>query len=252
MPQLKAYHRPTTISEAVQLLARPAVNTRVIGGGTYAIPHMSDVVDEVVDLQKIGLTEITTTQHGLNVGAMVTLQTLTTDARLPELLRQTAQQAGPNTLRQAATLGGVVVGANKESELLAALLIFDAQIKVQTSNGSKTVTLTDFLQDVPTALSGGIITTISLTITGQTAQARAARTPTDNPIVAAIARREGDGIIQLALCGVANTPVLVHPPNIETAINPPADFRGSTKYRRYLAVTLSQRVINKLNKESEQ
>lgn len=250
MNQLKTYHRPANVDEALRLLARPGVKTGVIGGGTCAVPHLSKTVDDVVDLQSIGLAELDLSGSSLTLGAMVHLQTISDDNRLPALLRQTAQQEGPNTLRQAATIGGVVVGAGKESELLAALLVFEATVQVRNSTGPKTISLADFLLDVPSALGGGLVTSIALTVTGQTAWARVARTPADSPIVAALARRSDNGDVCLALCGVANTPILVNPDNIEATVTPPGDFRGSTAYRRQMAVTLTRRVMAEVSQEN--
>lgn len=246
MPQLKAYHRPTSVNEALQLLARPNINTTVIGGGTHIVPHMSEMVDEVVDLQAVGLTNVDFTGKGLNLGAMVRLQTIVNDDRIPGLLREAARREGPNTLRNAATIGGTVASPSKDSELLGALLVFEAEVKVQTIGNTKKIPLADFLLDVPTSLSGGLVTSISLASMGQTTSARVGRTPADKPIVAALARLGGDGKILLALCGVANTPVLVDPDNVKAAINPTGDFRGSTEYRRQMAATLAKRVVSEL------
>lgn len=245
MPQLKAYHRPANINEALRLLADHP-NTIVVAGGTYITSRLNDRVDEVVDLQAVGLTNVDYTGKGLTLGAMVRLQTIVDDKRTPELLRQAARREGPNTLRNSATIGGVVAGAHKESELLAALLVFDAQVRIQTLNETKNIALADFLVDVPAALSGGLITSISLATMGKTASARVGRTPADAPIVAALARQTDDGSIRLALCGVANTPVLVDPNNVKAAVNPSGDFRGSTEYRRQMAATLTNRVLREL------
>jgi CO/xanthine dehydrogenase FAD-binding subunit len=246
MPQVKAYHRPATVDEAIRLLSRSGLRTVVLGGGTYLIAHLGDTVDEVVDLQALGLTQMSHSDNRLTLGAMVQLQTLVEDAQVPALLRETAHRAGPNTLRQAATIGGAVTGAHKESELIAALLVFEAEVHVQSSLGSKTVALPNFLLDIPAALEGGIVTAVSLIVTGKTAAARVARTPADSPIVAAIARLSGDGKLRLALCGVAATPVLVDPENVKAGINPQADFRGSREYRRQMAAVLAKRVIDEV------
>jgi CO/xanthine dehydrogenase FAD-binding subunit len=226
MPQLKAYHRPANIAEALRLLAQPGVRTAVLGGGTYVVPHLGDGVDEVVDLQAVGLTGVSYSGDQLTLGAMVRLQT------------------------HAATLGGVVVGADRESELLAALLVFAAEVHLQSLRGSKHLALADFLLDVPAALDGGIVTAISLLTSGTTASDRVARTPEDRPIVAAVARRDPAGQLRLALCGVAQTPVLVDPDNVKASINPPGDFRGSSAYRRQMAATLAQRVIHEVGGEA--
>jgi len=246
MPQVKAYHRPTSLHEALQLLARPNINTAVIGGGTYIVSHMPEMVDEVVDLQAVGLANIDYTGKGLNLGAMLRLQSIVADERAPTLLREATRLEGPNTLRNAATIGGTVASPYKDSELLAALLVFEAEVKVQTIGDTKKIPLADFLRDVPTALSGGLVTSISMASMGKTANARVGRTPADKPIVAALARLGEDGKIRLALCGVANTPVLVDPDNVKAAINPTGDFRGSTEYRRQMAATLTKRIVSEL------
>ncbi len=246
MPKIKAYHRPKTIEEALQLISRPDVNTAVIGGGTHLVPRMSELVDEVVDLQAVGLAGINYTGRGVTLGAAVTLQEIVDDDRAPALLRNSARREGPNTVRHAATLGGVVAAPNRESELLAALLVFDAQVTVQNGNGTKTIPLDTCLRDVPAALGGGLITAVSLSTMGKTASDRVARTPADRPIVAALARKGNDGKVRLALCGVANVPVLVDPANVKATVNPPGDFKGSTEYRRQMAATLTKRVVGNL------
>jgi carbon-monoxide dehydrogenase medium subunit len=248
MSQLKAYHRPTSVDEALQLLARSGVNPAVVGGGTYLTAHLPEMVDEVIDLQAAGLTKVTYTDdgQGLILGAMVRLQTIAEDGRAPALLREAARREGPNTLRNAATVGGLVCGPTRESELLAAMLLYEAEVQVQSVKGTKNIPLTNFLLDLPAALGGGLVTSVSLNIIGKTASARVSRTPADKPIVAALARRGNDDKVRLALCGVDNVPVLVDPENVKAAINPPHDFRGSREYRRQMAATLAQRVVSEL------
>ncbi len=247
MTQLKAYHRPQTITDALTLMARAGVKTAVMAGGVQLVPHIDELADEVVDLQDVGLARITCAESEITFGAMVTLQTVIATPQTPNLVREAAQFEGPNTVRNAATLGGVIAGADRESELIAALLVFEAQVTVQTASGSKTVALAEFLRDVPAALAGGLITGVTIATGGQTASARVARTPADKPIVAAAARKTASGGIKLALCGVAITPILVDPgSDVKAALNPPADFRGSTEYRRQMAATLTRRVLSEL------
>jgi CO/xanthine dehydrogenase FAD-binding subunit len=249
MSPLKGYHRPTNVDEALQLLSRSGINTAIVAGGTYITAHMPKMVDEVVDLQAAGLTKITYTGQGVVLDAMVRLQTIVDDGRAPALLREAARCEGPNTLRNAATVGGVVNGPTPESEFLAALLIYDAQVQIQSINGSKSISLTNFLRDVPSAVNGGLVTAVSLNFLGRTASARVARTPADKAIAAALARLGDDGKIRLALCGVDNVPVLVNPDNVKAAINPPNNFRGSREYRRQMAATLAQRVVSELSEK---
>jgi CO/xanthine dehydrogenase FAD-binding subunit len=247
MPKIKTYHRPTNVQEAIQLLTRSGVQTTIIAGGTCLNSRIPPIIDDVIDLQNAGLAGVTYTGQGVMFGAMVRWQNLVDDGRLPALLRDSARREGPNTLRNSATIGGLICSPSRESELLAALLIYDAEVQIQSPGGSKKVELTHFLRDIRAELNGGgIVTAVSLNIIGKSASARVARTPADKPIVAALARKPDDGKIRLALCGVDNVPVLVDPNNVKAAINPPNDFRGSREYRRQMAATLAQRVLNEL------
>jgi CO/xanthine dehydrogenase FAD-binding subunit len=207
---------------------------------------MPELVEEVVDLQATGLDEVTYTSQSVTLGTMVRLQTIVDDGRIPALLRQAARRTGPLTLRNAATVGGVLTCYNRESELLAAMLVHDAQVEIRSTNHTKNISLTNFLRDIPSALNGGLVISVSLDTIGQTASARVARTPADRSIVAALARLDDNGEVRLALCGVDNTPVLIDPNNVKAAINPPDDFRGSREYRRQMAATLADRVMREL------
>ncbi len=248
MPQLKAYHRPDSVEAALRLLARPSPRTAVLGGGTSLIADLPEDVEEIVDLQSVGLARVEHGADGLTMGAMVRLQTIVDDEKASNLLRLMAQREGPNTFRNAATLGGAVVGADPESELLAALLVLDATVMVQTLDGERSIPLAEFLADVKAALSGGLVTSVSMQNTGRTAHARVSRTPQDKPIVAALARIDESGAARLALCGVATSVVLADWHALD-ALKPPGDFRGSSDYRREMAMTLSQRVLQELGIE---
>ncbi len=61
------------------------------------------------------------------------------------------------------------------------------------------------------------------------------------PIVAVVARRRGDGEIVSALTGVGDVPRLHDPAESAAGFAPPADFRGSSEYRRELARILQAR-----------
>ncbi len=243
---LQAYHRPESLEAALSLLDRPQTRVAVIAGGTYITPHLDRDVDEIIDLQQVGLDEVQHTETTLTLGAMVRLQTIVDDEDTPALLRETAHSAGPNTFRNQGTIGGTIVAAHPDSELLAALLVFQAQVTITSKSGERQVALSDFLADVRGALDGGLVTAVSLVKSGKTARARVARTPVDDPIVAAIARRDGEGNQYLALCGIAATPVLTDPGQLDK-LTPPGDFRGSSEYRKEMAKVLTGRVLAEIS-----
>ena len=258
MPRLKTYHRPNTVDEALQLLARHGAihaSTQLLAGGTYSVPLLDKMeIDEVIDLQGLQereLSEISLDGDRLTIGAMTRLQALVDDIRVPDLLRQMAVLEGPNTMRNVATVGGLIAGADSESELFAAFLVYDAVVSLQSFDGLKSIPLTDFLNDRLASLNNGILKTVSLPTSGRTASARVARTPVDRPIVAAISRRAEDNATQqsirertrVAVCGIAETPCLVDPEKVGDAVRHQGDFRGSRAYRQQMAAVLVERVL---------
>ncbi|MDM8526985.1 FAD binding domain-containing protein [Anaerolineales bacterium HSG24] len=244
MSQIKNSHRPESIAEALSLLNRSGINTALIAGGTYLTPNMPPEVEELVDLQDVGLDSIDRNNGQVTIGAMTRLQSLVDQADMPPLVQEMAHREGPNTMRNMATIGGVIVGGDWESELLAALLVFEATIILEGADGGQSIPLTDFLADSDSALKGRLLTSVTFPTHGETASERVARTPADTPIVAALVRLESE-TQHIALCGVADTPILVSQEALST-LNPPADFRGSTEYRKEMAQVLTERVVSGL------
>ncbi len=246
MAHVTAYHRPDSLEEALILLNRPGTDSVLIGGGTHAVPHLKQQPVEVVDLQAVGLEYIEHTPEGLKIGAMVRLQAIVDHSDVPVLLRELAHREGPNTFRNAATMGGVIAGFDWESELLAGLLVLATQVTMQSLSGSSQFSLAEFLSSPRQHMTGGILTALEVQTEGPTASARVARTPADRAIVSAAARRTLSGDLALALSGVAATPILVDPDRLEIELDPPGDFRGSGAYRKRMAAVLSRRALRDL------
>ncbi len=130
-----AFYQPRALPEALSLLAQPEMLP--LGGGAKLL--RGDVPGAVVDLQYLGLNGVTLENGRLVIGAVLPLAQL--DRALaaygPEtpalLLRQAIALAGPNTYRNAVTLGGTIASRLEESELLAVLLALQASITLYAS-----------------------------------------------------------------------------------------------------------------------
>ncbi|MEL6983365.1 MAG: FAD binding domain-containing protein [Actinomycetota bacterium] len=247
---MAAYHRPNDLDGALDLLAEP--NRVALAGGTVLNADREPPAIEVVDLQAIGLDEISADGDRLRIGAMVTLDRLADHDATPAWLAKLATAELPSTLRTAATVGGPVAAGGGESVLLAALLAAGAVLEVRTpgDEGSGPVEI-----DAGAAVSAGLdpaslITSISIDGASQGAVASTARTPADVPIVAAVAARAAGGAVRLALTGVASSPVLVEPDDPTAGLDPPGDFRGSPDFRRHLATVLAARAIAVIEERS--
>ena len=243
MRLISNYHRPAELDEALALLNREDSATVVIAGGTVLTATDFSAATEVVDIQEAVGADIERRSDRVVYESMARLQDVVDHDATPPLLAELAHREGPNTLRNASTIGGTVAEANPESELLAGLLVHGAIATVAGSSGTADLPVADLLT-APDGLSGGIITHVSVEIGGETASARTGRTPADTPIVAAAGRIVPDGL-KIALTGVATTPVLADPDKLDE-LDPPGDFRGSGKYRKELARTLTKRVVAQL------
>jgi CO/xanthine dehydrogenase FAD-binding subunit len=243
MPRISEYHRPSNLDEALDLLHREGVTTVVLAGGTTLNTFDFQAATEVVDIQRVVGASMRREGGRLLIGAGVRLMDFIESGITPPLLAELARREGPNTLRNAATVGGTLAAADRESELVAGFLVHDAEVVVAERADTSLLPLANLLAD-RSLLQGAIITEVSVAIGGETASARTGRSPADTSIVAAAGRVVPDGF-RIALTGVADTPILVDPDGLNN-LNPPGDFRGTSEYRRELAQILTRRVMAQL------
>lgn len=242
MSKIREYHRPKEIEDALRLLTRERTKTRLLAGGTCLIGELDETIEALVDLQDLGLDQFEIRSGQATIGAMTRIQELVDSPVLPELLCEMARREGPNTFRNAGTLGGVISLADWESELYGTLLVYQAEVTIETGDGKRQLPLANFNID---QFENGLITSVSFQTDGKTGSARVARTPADKPIVAVIGRRKSNGEMIFAACGVASTPVVIDPEGLDL-LEPPTDFRGSSAYRCQMVDVLTRRVVAQL------
>ncbi|MEA2010418.1 MAG: FAD binding domain-containing protein [Actinomycetota bacterium] len=233
------YHRPLTLDEAIALTARPDVV--IIAGGTSVNADPGRKPVSAVDLQALDLAGIDTDGESIRIGSTTRLQDVVDSNLVPETLRDLARREAPNTIRNAATIGGTIGAVDPESELLAGLLAFNATVTIARAGSTTEHALDELLED-PALLNGSIMTSVSFPSNGIAAADRTGRTPMDRPIVMAAAHRGHGGAVRVAMTGVSTRPVVVDPEQID-ALDPPSDFRGSSGYRKSLALVLANRVF---------
>lgn len=259
--QPRDYHRPDSLAAAIKLLSE--ADTLPLAGGTKLLA--ADVSSAVVDLQALSLDQITLKDDRLYIGAMCTLAKIAeTTAELggdgspAELLNKAIHQAGPNTYRNAATLGGSIASRLTDSELLALLLLLETELTIYNPAESR-IGLDAYLQaaDRP----DGLISEISLAWSaGKGGSERVARTPADYPIVSISLWRPENGPAKLSATGLGPRPFRLEAAEASLAngITPeavegaaaaakgasihPGDFRGDASYRAEMAAVLTRRV----------
>lgn len=264
-----AYHRPENIEQALQLLGKP--NSVILAGGTKLLASESGLpVDHVIDLQALGLNQIEAGQDLLAVGGTCRLNDLAEalardypSEPASVLLQEVIHREGPNTYRNAATIGGSIASRLPDSELLAALLVLDARLNFAGQSGPEEISLAAYLEAEDP--QQGLISNVQIPWTnGQGAAERVARTPADYPIVSVIAWHPSGESLRLAATGIGSLPERLYSaeeifsgdPGEEAAAaaasaakeatNHPGDFRGDAGYRAQMAEVLTKRVLQRL------
>ncbi len=233
MLNLKEYHRPQGLMEAIELLKRKEPRTVVLGGGTWLVGEAPRDVEAVVDIANLGLNRIVVEGNLLRIGAAVTHQKLVESELLGpsapgalHIIGETAQAMSGLNIRNRATIAGAVVTADASSPLVTALLACDAEVVVAGAKDKskavqdpgdfwKVIPLAGFLTYRQQILDEGtLITEIRMpmpTPDTRSSYQRVARTPKDHPIVcaaASFAMKDGiAGNVRVAVGGVAPTPI---------------------------------------------
>jgi carbon-monoxide dehydrogenase medium subunit len=143
------YACPTTLAEAVALLATP--DAKAIAGGQSLMPMLAFRMAApklLVDLRKLPeLREIKISADGVRLGAMVRWRDIEDDARLESahpLLTAAVAHVAHYQIRNRGTIGGSVAHADPAAEIPGIVVTCDADIAVSGTAGSRVIPAADF------------------------------------------------------------------------------------------------------------
>ena len=165
------FHGPSTVDEAVSLLAADEEARCLAGGATLVAMMNADLLmpSALVSLRHIeALRGISAgADGGLRVGAMTTHREVAQATGLDgahALLAGTARVIGHPAIRNMGTIGGSIGHGDPQADYPGALVALDAAVEVQGPKGARTVGAGDFFVDyLETALlPGELITAVTL------------------------------------------------------------------------------------------
>jgi len=246
------YHRPETISEALDLLGREKPLTVPLGGGTV-LSQKRKPDFAVVDLQKLGLNRIQVDDRWLRFGAAVTLQQLydfnSFATGLEQPMRKSLEHECPVNLRRTATLAGLLVSCDGRSALATALLALDARLV--WAPGEEMQSQGDFLPLRKPFGHEHLMVEIGIPSEAELQIEMVARTPMDRPVVCAAVARWPSGRTRVALGGHGSAPLLardgLEPGGGELAAREAFRYSGeqwaSAEYRMEVAGILTRRML---------
>jgi carbon-monoxide dehydrogenase medium subunit len=165
------YACPTTLNEAVALLASHNGEAKAIAGGQSLVPMLAFRVAQpalLVDLRKLpGLREIKIGADGVRLGALVRWRDILDDKRLDKahpLLKAAIGHVAHYQVRNRGTVGGSLAHADPAAEMPCIAQTCDAGISVTGKAGARVIKAADFfLGALTTALKPDeIITEVHL------------------------------------------------------------------------------------------
>jgi carbon-monoxide dehydrogenase medium subunit len=271
------YVAPTSLDEAIKLLAEAGGDAKILAGGHSLLPAMKLRLAQpakIIDLRKVpGLNEIKVDANGTTIGSMVTHADV---ARSPEIQRalpalaEAAAHVGDIQIRNRGTLGGSLAHADPAGDPPAPFLALNGSIVAKGPNGERTIPGTEFFIDIlTTALAEDEI------VTGVTFPTLAPGTGTayakfEHPAshyamagVAAAVKLDGSGNVESVKIGVTGVgPKAYRATAVEEAlvgkgadaiaaaaahaadgIDCNDDIHASAEYRAHLAVVFTRRAL---------
>jgi carbon-monoxide dehydrogenase medium subunit len=235
--------------------------------------------DHLISLAKVpGLSGIRLESDGLHIGALTHHREVETSDLVKQhapLLADVYHHVATVRIRNVATVGGGLAHADPAQDPPPGLIVLDAKVKLQSKAGERILPINELFTDYyETAIEPGELLT-EVIVPALPAGAKATyikflpRTADDYATVAVAARAQLDNgavrNLRVALGAAAPTPVhavavqqalegqQATPENIRRAaeavadiVDPLEDFRGSSDYKRDMAVVFTRRALERV------
>ena len=282
------YYAPTTVEEALSLLAEHGYDAKVLAGGQSLIPMMNFRLVQpsvLVDLNNIPeLSYIRPDENGgLRLGAMTRHHQVEIDPLVEKrapLLHETMPKIAYSQIRSRGTFGGSVSHADPSAELVSVSVALGGSFRLQSQNGERWVPANEFF----TGLFATVLEPGELLVEGALPPMPArsgwslmevARRPHDFALVgvAAVVSLDENNLCQQAqmvFLSAGDVPMVAHKAaellkgqaftleainaSADVAasedIDPGSDIHATAEFRRHLANVLARRALEQAFKRA--
>ena len=205
------YAAPSSLDEALQLLADHPEDAKLLAGGHSLIPLMKlrlAAPGLLIDLGRLPeLRGISQEGDRLRIGAMTTHAEIASSpvvAQAAPALAQAAQEIGDRQVRARGTIGGSLAHSDPAADLPAVMLALDAELVVRSASGARTIMVDSFFVDLlTTALNPDeILTAVTVAVSPRSAYAKFPNPASHYAIAGVCAAVQGNGTVSAARIGV--------------------------------------------------
>jgi carbon-monoxide dehydrogenase medium subunit len=256
------YARPSSVDEAVRLLASHE-GARALAGGQTLVSVMKARAaspDVVVDLNRLDdLRTIAVSGGTLELGAMATYTQIIGSSEVDvsrPILAEVAAQIADVQVRNRGTIGGNVCSNDPTNHLPPLLVALGASMTIRGADGDRTVPAEEFFLGVYMTVvgEGELLLRVSVPAAANAADGFASVTiGRDGTCIANAAASIAGGAPRIALGCVDSVPVLLTPADTDAEsirgavaaaeLDPPSDVHASADYRRHLAGICAVRAV---------
>lgn len=278
IPAAFEYHRPASVSEALQLLQRLS-DAKLLAGGHSLLPMMKLRLTSPAHLIDLGRIEamryIRQDGQTLAIGALTThwaIESSQLAHTTAPALAEAASRIGDVQVRNVGTIGGSLAHADPAADYPAAMLALDGQVVAESPRGRRTIPSVEFFTGIfTTALAPDeVLVEIRVpAISGRTGQTYLKFPHPASGFavvgVAAVITRDGAGRCTRARVGITGVgPAAYRPTAVENqltgaaldeksvaaasahaadGVNVNEDLFASAEYRAHLARVFTKRAV---------
>jgi CO/xanthine dehydrogenase FAD-binding subunit len=279
LTSVKEYFTPDGNEEVLELLKTYGDGALIVAGGSFV--HGLDArnlltgIEVLIDIQNLGLNQVTSDSAGLSIGAMVTFAEL---QQVKEIQNAAALGAvrdalnyPPVQIRNVATVGGNIASACPYFDLPTAFMALAAVVSAQGPGGSREIGLEDFFEGLfqNTLEASEFVTGLILPLLPARSSSAFLKLEANDLAIINVAVRvtlDKSGLCQEARVivggGVGETPVRMVAAEallqaeklsddllqrageaVQSELQPMSDHRASAAYRSAVAKTLTERAL---------
>ena len=142
------YSAPTTVGEAVGLIAEKGPDGKILAGGQSLVPLLNFRLARplsLIDINGVDELNYVNVNGGMVIGGLTRLTTLEELSSTNGLMAKALPHVGHRAIRNRGTIGGSLAHNDPAAELPAVLMVLNAEVTATSSAGERSMTVSDLV-----------------------------------------------------------------------------------------------------------